>query len=63
MFRLFVKQLIVKLTTPIFAFFKKTDESNNVESLLSVKNFSSKTSYFEKARFLMEKKKIKINYN
>lgn len=58
MFRLFAKQSIVKFTTPIFAFFKKkTVASNNVENLLSVKNFSSKTSYFEKARFPMEKKK------
>lgn len=62
MFRLFVKQPIVKLTTAIFAFFKKTVKSNNVESQLSAKNFSCKTSSFEKVRFLMEKKN-NIIYN
>lgn len=62
-FRIFVKQSKVKLTIPIFAFFKKkTVESINVESLLSVQNFSSKRLYLEKARFLMEKKN-NINYN
>lgn len=58
MFRHLFKQSILKLTSPIFAFFKKTVESNNVESLLSAKNFSCKTwASFEKARFLIEKKK------